>query len=247
MIIDRSAVKRTAKQAIRFFKPKIIYATALYVALSAVLGYLANQVVSPSAAQIAEYYRLLGEQQVYSAATQLARSMSSPTGNLISMALSLVGIILGAGYTAYIFNTLRFQDPDYSSLLDGFGPYFRLAVLNLVTSIFVWLWSLLLIIPGIIAAYRYILAPYILLENPDWSIMDCIRASKERTYGHKTEFFVLTMSFFGWALLSLVPLLGIVVRIWLLPYIQICLVFYYDIVSGRGLDEAQFDIPHIYP
>ena len=86
--------------------------------------------------------------------------------------------------------------------------------------LFVFLWSLLLIVPGIIAAYRYRMAPFLLLTHPEYGIMDCIRESKSRMAGYKMAFFLLDLSFLGWELLTLVPILGWAVSVWVKPYRQ---------------------------
>ena len=78
---------------------------------------------------------------------------------------------------------------------DDFGGTF---LIGLMTSLFTFLWSLLFVIPGFIAAYRYRQGLYLLLDHPEMGIMDCISASKHMMKGHKGELFVMDLSFFGW-------------------------------------------------
>ena len=68
--------------------------------------------------------------------------------------------------------------------------------------IFIFLWSLLFIVPGIIAAYRYRFALYNLCENPEMGVMEALNMSKAQTLGFKGQLFVLDLSFIGWYLLS---------------------------------------------
>ena len=78
------------------------------------------------------------------------------------------------------------------------------------------LWSLLLVIPGIIASYSYAMAPYILYENPGMRPTAAIKASKELMRGNKWRLFCLQFSFIGWALLC--ALTAGIGNLWLHPY-----------------------------
>ncbi|MBQ5739171.1 MAG: DUF975 family protein [Oscillospiraceae bacterium] len=93
----------------------------------------------------------------------------------------------------------------YGSLFDGFSFAGKIIGLTLVMALFVWLWSLLFIIPGIIAMYRYSFALYNLCENPELGVMEALELSKQQTRGYKMELFLLQLSFFGWALLASLP------------------------------------------
>jgi uncharacterized membrane protein len=91
--------------------------------------------------------------------------------------------------------------------------------------IFITLWTLLLIIPGIIAALRYSQAVFIMVENPDKGIFQCIRESKEIMDGHLWEYFVLNLSFILWILLAGVTC-GLA-YIYVYPYLTVTLANYY--------------------
>ena len=122
----------------------------------------------------------------------------------------------------------------FSCLLDGFGFLGKLILLNIVMSIFVFLWSLLFYIPGLIAQYRYRFAVYNLCENPDIGIMEAISMSKAQTAGFKWTLFVLDLSFIGWILLSGLTL-GIL-DIWLAPYREQANVGYFqEIKRVKGI------------
>ena len=90
--------------------------------------------------------------------------------------------------------TVRVKYPSYSPA----SIYFLKAMgLNLFMALFIWLWSLLFIVPGIIAAYRYRLAPYLMAENPNLGIREAVNMSKELMAGHKWRLFCLNLSFIG--------------------------------------------------
>ena len=72
-----------------------------------------------------------------------------------------------------------------------------------MTDLFIWLWSLLFIIPGIIKAYQYRLVPYIMSENPAMNFNDALKESAKLMDGNKWKTFVLDLSFIGWDILSL--------------------------------------------
>jgi len=124
------------------------------------------------------------------------------------------------------FRRLREQTANIKDLFDGFSRFGATFLLNLLTTVFVVLWSLLLIIPGIIAAIRYTMAYLIMTENPDMTALECITASKMMMEGHKMEFFSFALSFLGWFLLGLVTLgLGF---LYVIPYYNASKVEFYE-------------------
>lgn len=72
-----------------------------------------------------------------------------------------------------------------------------------LTDLFIWLWSLLFIVPGIIKSYSYRLVPYIMSENPDMNFRDAQAESARLMKGNKWKSFVLDLSFIGWDILTL--------------------------------------------
>lgn len=96
-------------------------------------------------------------------------------------------------------------------------------------SLFVFLWSLLLIIPGIIKVISYSQAFYIKTENPQMSPMECLRASEDLMRNNKMEYFVLQLSFIGWFILCVLTFgLGF---IYVLPYHSVTNAMYYRHLS----------------
>ena len=76
------------------------------------------------------------------------------------------------------------------------------------------------------------MAQYLLITRPDLGIMDCIRESKRLTSGWKGELFVLDLSFIGWTLLGMIPVLGWLLMIWVTPYQQLSKLQYFEAISG---------------
>ena len=96
--------------------------------------------------------------------------------------------------------------------------------------LFIFLWSLLLVIPGIIKMFSYSMTPYILEEHPELSANDAIDRSRAMMKGHKFDLFWLILSFIGWMILCIFTF-GIG-YIWLLPYMETSIAGFYEDVKA---------------
>ena len=154
---------------------------------------------------------------------------------IISAALGAAGgigtLLLGSAllvgfYYAFINGSITHQ---YSleDLFFGFkeGLANRI-LLSILKTIFIFLWSILFIIPGIVKTYSYSLAEYISLQNKDLTWKECLDESRRLMDGHKMEMFVLDLSFIGWMILSVFTF-GIGM-LFLHPYMQATKVEYID-------------------
>ena len=123
------------------------------------------------------------------------------------------------GRKFFMQNALAKQD-NISSFLDAFksGYYGNVVVTMLVRDVKVFLWSLLLIIPGIVKAYEYRMVSYILAEHPELSYREVLRISSEMMDGQKWNAFVLDLSFIGWYILGAFTC-GILNIFWVNPYV----------------------------
>ena len=119
--------------------------------------------------------------------------------------ITLVSLVLSTGYVSFCLGTWRRETLPYASLFDGFSFAGKIIALQVIMIFFIYLWSLLFIIPGIIAAYRYSFAMYNLCSNPELGIFEALNLSKQQTRGYKMQFFTLQLSFIGWALLISLP------------------------------------------
>lgn len=109
--------------------------------------------------------------------------------------------------------------------------------LKLFMFLFIFLWTLLLIVPGIVAAYRYAMAPYLMAQNPGMGIREAVNLSKQMMQGNKGRLFSLHLSFIGWALLAGLTLgLGL---LWLNPYVKASEAAFYLNVSGQGIPRRE--------
>lgn len=136
----------------------------------------------------------------------------------VGIALFLIGSPLRLGRRIYYTQLQRAQPAPFGTLLSRFNIFGRAVGLRLFTAVFIWLWMLLLIVPGIVASFRYAMAPYLMAEHPEMGIREAVNISKRMMKGHKADLFVLYLTFIGWAILATLPCgLG---WLWLNPYIQ---------------------------
>ena len=96
------------------------------------------------------------------------------------------------------YETMQIGDL-FKGFSDDFGGTF---LLGLMSGIYVFLFSLLLIVPGIIMSYAYSMAFYIKADHPEYGWRQCLEESKSMTYGHKWELFMLDLSFIGWNIVA---------------------------------------------
>lgn len=115
----------------------------------------------------------------------------------------------------------------------GFGNCLHVVWGMILSTIYIFLWTLLLIIPGIIKSYSYALTPYILVEHPEMSANEAIEESMRLMDGHKFDLFYLQLSFIGWAILSILSLgLGF---FWLIPYQMTAQAAFYRDIKNEAM------------
>lgn len=144
--------------------------------------------------------------------------LTAPIAFLITPSFALSTVMI------YIALTKNVR-PSVADVWSGFNLFGKAIWLTIITGFFTFLWSLLFIIPGIVKAYAYSMAPYVLADNPGMTAREALRESVRITNGHKGELFVMALSFVGWFLL--VPLTLGLIMIWLVPYANATLANYY--------------------
>ena len=148
---------------------------------------------------------------------------------------------LGVGYAVACLMLYETNDDRLSENMfkTAFSRYWHKVGGMFLMSLKVWLWSLLLVIPGIIMAHAYAMTPYILEEHPEIGAWEASRVSQKMMRGHKFRLFRLNLSFIGWALLC-VPTLG-VGFLWLVPYMQMSQAAFYSDLKAQQGDAAITD------
>ena len=157
----------------------------------------------------------------------------------VILAVLIVWILImlfigGAGKLGYAIFNMKLVDGEAVSVSDLFSQFHRFNdgfVMKLLIGIYTLLWSLLLVIPGIIKSYSYAMTPYILAEHPEMTANEAITESRRIMDGNKFRLFCLGVSFIGWRLLctlpSLIPMVILIARLsvtgnvallfWLIP------------------------------
>ena len=164
-----------------------------------------------------------------------AESLGSiiPLGGSLAATIFLVNIIGEVGTRRFFIHNHR-DKGEVGHLFESFSSsYLNQVLVMLLKNLFVWLWSLLLIVPGIMKAYSYTMTELILVEHPEYSPLQAITASKEMMYGHRWEFFCLQARFWAWGLLCCFTF-GIA-ALWLYPYYMTAKSkFYMDLLAREG-------------
>ena len=148
----------------------------------------------------------------------------SQNANFGARLLSIISFALSAAFTyaqtkMYIGVT-NDENPDIETVvLAGFKEnYVRSLITLLIQTVYIILWTLLFVIPGIIKAYAYSMSFYLLNKNKDLQPSEAITMSKEYTNGYKMDLFMLHLSYIGWYILSLFTF-GILL-FWVIPKVQ---------------------------
>jgi uncharacterized membrane protein len=146
----------------------------------------------------------------------------------------IIGGATELGYCRFNKNLINNTEPRFNDLFSRYDMIGKAFGLRVITLMFILLWSVLLVIPGIIAALRYSMAFYIMDDDPSLGIMEAIDQSKEMMMGNKFRLFCLFLSFLGWAILCTFTL-GIGM-LWLGPYMNASFAaFYLEISSKRSM------------
>jgi uncharacterized membrane protein len=169
-------------------------------------------------------------------------STDATTGATAStFVITLVLLPLYIGYLWTFLSVIRKGEKiRLSGLFQAFSEismYLKLLGTYLVMMVYMFLWFLLLVIPGIIKAFAYSQTYFVLKDNPDIGINAAITKSRKLMHGYKWKYFLLQLSFIGWIILSLITLgIGF---IWLSPYISASnAVFYNELVKKHSDDEV---------
>lgn len=150
---------------------------------------------------------------------------------VMAVLLFALGSIIEVGYAKFNLDLVdRQKEPEIGTVFGFFSNWKTVAVAKLLQTLYVFLWSLLFIIPGIVASFSYAMTGFILAEDPELTASEAIERSKEMMYGNRWRLFCLQFSFIGWSILcSLTFGVG---NLWLTPYRQAATAAFYREVSN---------------
>ena len=242
-------LKAKAQDIIRNPKSGVIRVALVFLCISLVFSVLSTYLMGSvftqkDIEQIAAHIQNGNEEF---AIEYMMDKMPSAGSRLVDLLIQFVMSIVSIGFIIFLLNTIRGNAPCLGNLMDGFAFPFRIILLNLLEGLLIGLWSLLLFVPGIIAAYKYRMARYLLIDHPEYSVIQCIKESTRMMAGHKWELFLLDMSFIGWAFLTFFPVIGWMVQIWTTPYFATTYALYYEQLSGHydaSADYVNFQNDH---
>ena len=126
-------------------------------------------------------------------------SYASPVYELILSGPLMLGMMM------FLLAFFRKHTVDYALTFEGFSMFFKGILLYLMYVIQIFLWSLLFVIPGIIATFRYSQAFYLRVDHPEWTSAQCLAASSKLMKGNKLKYFGVGLSFIGWYILASIP------------------------------------------
>lgn len=200
--MTRKELKLQAKESLRGRWFKIILIVLFTTILLSTQSYIES------------YYQIRG--------IDLTLKFSSPF-RIIN--LILYGFI-STGLCRYLLNfTNPIMDEDFGDIFSYGKYFFKLLGLHLLITLVTFLGLLLLIVPGIILGYCYSQAFYLMAEDPELSITECMKKSRQLMDGHKGELFLLHLSFLGWGILAV--LTAGIGSLWLNPYFKVTETYYY--------------------
>ena len=132
-----------------------------------------------------------------------AKSISAfGLGTALGLAQFLIGGVIELGFAVFLLKQHGREELDFQDLFSQFHRFGQGFAQKFLRGLYVTLWSLLFVIPGIVKSYAYAMTPFIMAENPDLSANDAITISTELMEGHKGELFTLDLTFLGWDILA---------------------------------------------
>lgn len=220
MYFDRGALKRRAKSLVTQGTPPAWQVTLIFLLATTAISTVVNFVLPNPVDQIYGVYNnwlndltvVIGSggqvsqgavDVLYQQIWNLFQGPMATVGLLVGLMISFYAMVVNLGYYGYALRVMRGQEGGgFGTLFSQFHMAGKIILMNILQTVFITLWSMLFVIPGIVAAYRYRMAGYALLDDPNISALEAIRRSKRLMQGRKGSLFVLDLSFLGWMILA---------------------------------------------
>lgn len=225
----RAELKQNAKNALKGKWGSAILATVIFLAIILIASFVLSVI-----------QMIIGVASLF-----LVKSFEASTlvSSVMSLLTSIIQIVIVApltvGLYSYFLKITEENKPELDMIFNGFKNSFgNSIIMSVLVSIYTFLWSLLLIVPGIIKAYSYSMAFYIMAENPNISAGDAIKESMRIMNGHKMELFFLQLSFIGWGVLACCTCF--VGFLWLVPYMNKTTANFYQSIKQDNVATIQY-------
>ena len=241
----------------------VLRLTLIYLLLTELVGQIVNLLpgnpITALSDRMMEAYASGSTEAVMAVYDGAGALFSPPAARVVlflTILAALYSIVMSFGYSGAMLELRRGGQPEVRDLFSRFHMAGRIILLTLLIWVFIYLWSLLLLIPGLIAMYRYRMGRYILLDRQEKGALFAWRESKRLMRGHKWQLFLVDLSFLPWYLLMLVlsygsawllsmaglPALavwvsfavGLAFSVYLNPYIELTVVGFYERVRGAA-------------
>lgn len=214
---DRSAMKDYAKTALKNYYWKGVLTTLIFLVLTG------GEIIS------LDFKEQFHPEQLQ--VNGFAANSAFPWGLLTAIigGIAVLGAILGIVYSLFVANPLtvghnryyldsRFAPTSVGTLFHSFSNgYGNVVKTMFLKNLYIFAWSLLLFIPGIVKSYEYVMVPYLMAENPNLPSDRAFQLSKQMMDGRKMDLFLLDLSFIGWRILATITVIG---NVFLQPYIE---------------------------
>lgn len=162
---------------------------------------------------------------------------------MLGLAQFIIGGTINLGYTQYLLDQHDRKELDFHVLFSQFNRFGVGFLQYFLRYLYIALWSLLFIIPGIVKSFSYAMTPYILAENPEMTANEAITTSRQMMDGHKGELFWLRLTFIGWTILCVFTL-GIG-NLFLSPYMNAAEAAFYRQLKDDSSAEAYQNAEYI--
>lgn len=153
-----------------------------------------------------------------SAVAFLVLLLITGAASIVPLGALFVGIILMIGGIFLWWDVANGKVVEIKTLFEGFNDYLRYLIGGLLFYVYILLWTLLFVIPGIIKSISYSQTFYLMRDDPQLKGEDAIKLSMKMMDGHKMDYFLLQLSFIGWLILSSLTF-GILL-LWVGPYMH---------------------------
>lgn len=237
--MERNLQKQRATECLYTTSPRPYIVTALLVlALQVISTFCMKSGGQPFVVDMQAYMAGNIEEAVHYVPQNV-----TPLKTALLLMAQMVNFCLEFGYLSYCLKAARRMKCAFLDLVDGFLIFFRVVILRTVMTLLISLGISLFIIPGLILAYTYAMAPRLLLDHPEWSPFRCMQESRQIMRGHKKDFFILRLTLIFWSIMGLFPLTAVFAR----PYVTLCETEFYLDLIGTNIPEIIEDDPEEKP
>ena len=243
--MSSSEFKLRAKDVLKTTYWMSFLAVIIYMLLYSVgtgIGNTVRNLISGASLDFSKYMEYVQDGDAESAMEYVrevyyGNPVGSLIGSLVSVAVTIFLInVLSVGLNNVFVKARMRRSVDISDLFGGFKSYMPVVKTMFFHSLYIFLWGLLFVIPGIVKSYSYFMVPYIMTENPNLDTKRAFEISKTTMNGEKGNCFILSLSFIGWYLLGyLACCIGIY---FVVPYHNAAMAEFYAYVKNKAISTG---------